>query len=738
MSSTPLEHSRQGRPLQRKPSVGRLPVASSRIPTTRVLRARSSSREPQETPSVAKNGTSNESTAKRPTLGSRVLQHAESAMTTPAGSRHFPKLPPSTKMTTELNAAQDQIRTLEKFRDGNEFEREVGRMSSQLDERETRLKKVENDRNLLDQKLQESQKDHQNVVEATKKQLDEANLSKKSALEQLQSMKELTTELEQKTRMANHNEARAKQSALAAEERAQTLTRNMEEMQKQLASTQKSFQSSQEEVSEVRKELNVLRDMKGNEQKPGSGTPTKSKEILREELSRQVDRLKLLEQTNVRLTQENRSLTTRLSAADELRRKLATIEVEREKLLQEKSEWTVYLEKNQDVAFSSPHELSKALATIRIENATLQERLGSREAQMKSRDRMIAELEARLQEAERERDDEYATRVKTESQVAIAERNRGLDKRRIQMLTEQLKSYTAEEKLLSTDGTFDQQNSLKELAQLKKEREESKQSAEPVPKRPAAVKASLAEQIAKNEALDLELDELAEENRMLQLDMESLKRQVHNLERDLGRGEYNNTTTQVLAPDGGPLQNDIAIRIATLQALKAENKALLSRISSLEKGLNQSTNPDEGLVPRESLVSLRHEIERLEAELSNSIKSRRRLNEMYEEGTKAYRKAMKEILGYSLEAVSNGEFRLRSMFKDESAASMLFVPGKADGGSLEYKPGQQVFHQSREVVDSFHTWLESRKSLPCFTAAITLELYESSTRGQMAGYRTLG
>lgn len=833
MSSTPLENSRQGRPLQRKPSTGRLPVASSRIPTTtRVLRARSSSREPQETPSMAKNGTSTgnptkrsltpsqnqrESIAKRPTLGSRVLQHAESAMTTPAVSRHFPKLPPSTsrssslnqsqsertlnahdqlrETTAELNAAHDQMRTLEKLRDGNvdrmlalerkvlEFERQVGQITSQLDDREARIIKVENDRNLLDQKLQESQKEHQNIVEANKKQLEAANLSKKSALEQLQSLKELTTELEQKTRMADHNEARAKQSALAAEERAQTLTRNMEEMQKQLASTQKSLQSSQEEVSEVRKELNVLRDLKDNEQKPGSGTPAKSKEILREELSRQVDRLKLLEQTNVRLTreldihrtnhtnieilkEENRSLTTQLSSADEIRRKLATIEVEREKLLQEKSEWTVYLEKNQDIAFSSPHELSKALATIRIENATLQERLGSREAQMKSRDRMIAELEARLQEAERERDDEYATRVKTESQVAIAERNRGLDKRRIQMLTEQLKSYTAEEKLLSTDGTFDQQNSLKvthleelleshqkellqlqqELAQLKKEREESTQPAESAdasfvsksPEKAAAVKASLAEQIAKNEALDLELDELAEENRMLQLDMESLKRQVHNLERDLGRGEYNHTTTQVLAPDGGPLQNDIAIRIATLQALKNENKALLNRVSSLEKGLNQSTDPDEGLVPRESLVSLRHEIERLEAELSSSIKSRRRLNEMYEEGTKAYRKAMKEILGYSLEAVSNGEFRLRSMFKDESAASMLFVPGKADGGSLEYKPGQQVFHQSREVVDSFHTWVESRKSLPCFTAAITLELYESSTRGQMAGYRTLG
>lgn len=250
----------------------------------------------------------------------------------------------------------------------------------------------------------------------------------------------------------------------------------------------------------------------------------------------QVDRLKVLEQTNTRLSreleilrgrdanieilkEENRSLQHRLSEMEDLRPRLATAEVEREKLIQAQSEWTVYL--NRDRAYSTPHELSKALATMRVENASLKERLGSRESEMKSRDRMISELEARLQEAETERNEEFEIRTKFESQLSIAERNRGLDKRRIEMLNEQLKSYTAEEKLL---GSYDDQKGMQvahfeelleahrlessrlqdELARLTKQLDQQPVDLPPrSPEKASAVKVSLAEQIAKNEALDL-------------------------------------------------------------------------------------------------------------------------------------------------------------------------------------------------------------------------------------------
>lgn len=219
------------------------------------------------------------------------------------------------------------------------------------------------------------------------------------------------------------------------------------------------------------------------------------------------------------------------------------------------------------------------------------------------------------------------------------------------------------------------------------------------------------------------------------MEMESLQLQVDHLARDLGRGEFNSQTTQVLAPIGCPVQEEIKIRSTTLESLKTENRALLKRISNLEKGISSSSESDEGLVPRASLISLQHDLERLETEVARVTKSRTRLTEMYEAGTKSYRKAMSEILGYSLEAVANGEYRLRSNFNSQASGSLLFVPGKADGGSIEYKPNPQA---PREVLDSFQTWIQSRQSLPCFTAAVTLEFYESSTRGQVAGYHQRG
>ncbi|KAG0152543.1 hypothetical protein CROQUDRAFT_25610, partial [Cronartium quercuum f. sp. fusiforme G11] len=615
-----------------------------------------------------------------------------------------------------------------------DFERQIDKMNVQLNERDNRVKKVENDRKILDSKLEFNQKEQEMIINNYKKQVEEVNNSQKITLDELRNLKQINNELEEKFRLKDYNENRAKQSKVAAEQRVETLNQNMEEILKELNLTQQKLQTSQQEVTDAQKELEGLRKLKVNENETESGadTPGRSRDVLRNELSRQVERLKLLEQSNTRLSrevemhrvkqtnievlkEENRNLNNQLNSIDDLRRKLATVEIEREKLLKEKSEWTVYLEKDQDQSLSTPHDLSKALAIVRIENATLQERLGSRETQMKSRDRMIAELEARLEEAERERDNEYATRIKAESQVTIAERNRELDKRRIQMLNEQLKSYTAEEKLLATNGYFDQRQDLK-ISHLEELLEGHQNEISRLQQELAESKKQLEQSInSTNSSND-------------QPETKSLKRQVDNLERDLGRGEYNSRTTQVLAPDGGPLQNDMAIRSATLKALKDENSALLKRIGKLGKGMNSSVNGDESLIPRESLVSLQHEVERLEAELTRSIKSRRRLTEMYEEGTRSYRKAMWEILGYSLETVANGEFRLRSIFKDENSSSMLFVPGKSDGGSIEYKPGNQPFHKSREVIDSFHTWVESRKSLPCFTAALTLELYESSTR----------
>lgn len=486
-------------------------------------------------------------------------------------------------------------------------------------------------------------------------------------------------------------------------------------------------------------------------------------------MTRELAQLKTHHSNIELLREENHQFKQRLALSDQLRQQLASTEVELSKLSQERSEWTIFIEQHQD-EFKSPHEFFKSLASQRIENASLKARLGSRESEIKSRDRMIGELEARLEEVERQRDDEFAEKLKALGQAQIAERNRELDKRRIQMLNEQLKSYTAEERSFSDGTGYDEQKELQiaqlkelldshqeELARVQREAAELRQQlgaqpsgspshSNPVnpgsPEKGCPLKTSLTEQIDRNEKLELELNDFADENEMLKMEIESLQLQVHRLERDLGRGEYNSASTQVLCPEGSPVDVEQAIRTERLASLKAENSALVKRISKLEKGIRQTTEEEvESLVPRESLNASHQEIIKLEAEVSKQIKARERLCEMYKETTASYKRAIWEILGYSLEAVANGEYRLRSAFKDESSCTMLFVPTSKShrhhpsgasslakvgtNSQFEFKPNlNHPFHQSDLVVNHYDHWVLNQNSVPCFTAALTLDLFK--------------
>jgi hypothetical protein len=165
------------------------------------------------------------------------------------------------------------------------------------------------------------------------------------------------------------------------------------------------------------------------------------------------------------LKEENHQLKHRLKLSDQFRQQLATTEVKLSKLSQERAEWAVFIKQHQQ-EFKSPYEFFKSLAQKRIENASLKARLGSRESEIKSRDRMIGELEARLEEVDKERNVEFAEKIKAQGQAQIAERNRDLDRRRIQMLNEQLKSYTDEERSFLDGASYDQQKDL-QIVQLK-------------------------------------------------------------------------------------------------------------------------------------------------------------------------------------------------------------------------------------------------------------------------------
>ncbi|KAI9602826.1 hypothetical protein H4Q26_002131 [Puccinia striiformis f. sp. tritici PST-130] len=711
----------------RKPSINN---NSSRLPS-RVLR--SNSKEPAESNQHSLKRSLNDydqaASAKRPSLWSRGPRLDE--MSTPAMARHTTALPPSTQRSTrtpksqpeqvllahdrarelnkKLQVAQEQIDRLE-HQDSQagdhelalerkvlDLERELRETYIRLEDRELRVSKLEQDRIVVSNQIDAQQKESLEAIAVAEKNMKQSESLAQTVKEELSKLKERNSSLEQLVRLSTHNEAQDK------------------------ARLQKENEQLRSNISQHQSDLEKLRQEKNTLSSSGSADSSSNRDILRKELIRQVDQYKTMEQANSRMTrelvslrsrhsnaellkEENHQLKQRLKSFDQIRQQLASTEVKLTQLTQEREEWNVFLQENQQKEFKNPHEFFKDLGTKRIENISLKSRLNSKESEIKSRDRMISELELR----------DYQHK-----DIQINQLKELLDTQQIELSNLQSESDQLRQQLQSSSvSTSNESTRLTDKG--------------------TALNTTLSEQIDRNEDLENELDELTDANEIMKLEIDSLKLQVHRLERDLGRGEFNSNLIQVLSPDGSPLEVEQAIRTSMLDSLRAENLALLNQISKLTSSSSKKKNPnptsenqqqqhdDDDLVPRESLLSSQLENQRLTKEVSNQIKARERLCEMYKETTVTYKRAIWEILGYSLEAVSNGEFRLRSAFKDDSSSTLLFVPSSNSSNSFEFKVNKNSsFHKSDLFTNSYQIWVNKFNSIPAFTAALTIDLVKS-------------
>lgn len=128
----------------------------------------------------------------------------------------------------------------------------------------------------------------------------------------------------------------------------------------------------------------------------------------------------------------------------------------------------------------------------------------------------------------------------------------------------------------------------------------------------------------------IDLSAARHEADMAAKEVASLETTIERLTKAVGRGEYDRSTTRVLELTDNPAAQDLAIRQATLDTLKAENAALLARLEKAPAASTASSpvRSGHGSVPRETLEALRKEKEALEAELDSIGKKSQRLKEV--------------------------------------------------------------------------------------------------------------
>lgn len=427
-------------------------------------------------------------TARKRTLSSVP---ATPASTSAASSAALASLKADLEASASLSTLQRQL---------GSSQRENGQLLRELGAIQERVKNLERERAiLLAQQEKHANRDEQRDLQ-DKEERRELTASLRDCIERANLLEEQNDLLKSQQSSIEHERDLAVQERENALKELEVLQEELQKVDEENSELRADKQSSKEAQQTIRELREQLAEKALARSEPASGQQPQDvivSEVLRKELHHQVQHLRTLERNNSRLTrevnalkaeranvellkEEKLSLETKVRRMESLRKKLAEIELECNGLRREKEEWASYLSSSSRLSengagteegerFTSPAHMAKTLASARIELLSLQEKLGSSAATLKSRDELISELEGRFTELQDEAIPHWtAENQKLQDRLKTVERNAALDQKELGMLREQINTYATEEaSLLSGSGAagvegavYDSQKSL--------------------------------------------------------------------------------------------------------------------------------------------------------------------------------------------------------------------------------------------------------------------------------------
>jgi mitotic spindle assembly checkpoint protein MAD1 len=155
---------------------------------------------------------------------------------------------------------------------------------------------------------------------------------------------------------------------------------------------------------------------------------------------------------------------------------------------------------------------------------------------------------------------------------------------------------------------------------------------------------------------------------------------------------------------------------------------------------------DVKVVPVSALESIKLEMQDMERTVADKEKRMRRLKEIWTAKSSEFREAVASLLGFKLDFLPNGRVRVTSMFHLSSAYRHGDSEAPSDSGPGSMGNGEEnsiVFDGENgtmkisggpnslfamEIKPLIKFWVEERKDIPCFLAAMTLDFYDKTTR----------
>ncbi|BCR86503.1 coiled-coil domain-containing protein MAD1 [Aspergillus chevalieri] len=552
-----------------------------------------------------------------------------------------------------------------------------------------------------------------------------------------------------------------------------SLQQTIETLQSEVESVKNDLHGAQGRLSE--QEASVAELETENIHLKAEGSDAETLAVLKRELSDQVNHIRNLETTNREQTvelrhlrkiqrnvevveEQKKSLENQLQLMKGVESELGTVQIQKQILEDERKSWTSLLQDNDESAeLDSPDAVVKALLQERIEKATFVDKLGTVEAQFLEKDEMIQALESEKtnlrQELAKVQSAGGAGNMADSRVKARLERQRALAIKEIEYLRAQLKTFDTEEITMNEESRFDEQKSeqianLEKIIdeyreELEKAHEELSKREAPRPEEPRGVKRTLspAESEAENERLSV----LSRKNRSLQESLSKSEQGAKLLHQELKAAKSHlrhlqaKSRTRVLELRDNPTAQAENIKLSTLTTLKAENRDLLAQLRGSSLHVK--------VVPATTLESMKLDIQDMERSVADKEKRMRRLKEIWTAKSSEFREAVASLLGYKLDFLPNGRVRVTSMFHlspayrhgDPGASSDSSGPGSmgsgeensiifdGENGTMKISGGPNSLF-AMEIKPLIKFWVEERKDIPCFLAAMTLDFYDKTTR----------
>lgn len=386
---------------------------------------------------------------------------------------------------------------------------------------------------------------------------------------------------------------------------------------------------------------------------------------------------------------------------------------------------------------ANPYEIVRKFSELEKSNLQLTEECGSFRIKsgqaLQSQDEVERRHETLLQEAKSLRDtvsEMKLTALRHERKITLLQKERDGLKRIIASYDDEELSLKPSEATTAT-ATTDPIHALR-VKELEGVLSQERSQVAKLESELQMTTQKLTDASSRAETLQLTLSELQSSLRKLESDKMLMSRELDASAQELSQLKTRQDT-RVLHFVNNPEEQARKDHLSSkIEILEAENSALKSEIQKIEKSVKSSTSSSASLAEksgRDAAAVAEANIVVLQKQLEVLSKKESRLKSAFQERVSVFRDACYSIFGYRIdmttEAANNKSvttFILRPMHEEQESLYLAFRYNKS--GQAELVPTTYSETMQREV----DTFIGRYKSIPAFTANLTMDIFNKQTQ----------